>query len=308
MKTSAELYPIRPSMANLRWRLFLLFALLVVSSAAAQEPATSAPLDAPPADSDNSDTASSQAAILEPDRAAEQRLAALLRVRLDDREIVELGPDEQPFIALYRRQTLPAAKGAVVILHDAADQPDARAVIGPLRRQFPAAGWSTLALQMPLLAAETPLAQWAGLLPVAQQRVQAAVEFLRAEQEANIVLIGHGTGALAALACCGSGQIKSVAAVVAISLPSGALLTPPRDVLQELESLQLPFLDVYASRDVDDVLSTGPERLIVLQPAVSAHRQIVIEGADQWYAGVELRLAKLIRGWMESLLIGTGPG
>jgi pimeloyl-ACP methyl ester carboxylesterase len=295
-------------MANSGCAVFLLMALLVAGGASAQRPPVAEPLEPESIASDGDDSNDKQAPVLEPDRAAEQRVAALLRNSLDDSEIVELGPEGQRFIALYRRQTLPVAKGAVVILHGVAGQPDARAVIAPLRRDFPVAGWSTLAIQMPILAAGTPLSEWGGLLTAAQQRVQAAVAFLRAEQLPNIVVIGHGTGALTGLVCCGGGRIKGVAAVVAISLPSGALLTPPHDVRQDLESLRLPFLDVYASRDVADVLSAAPERQVVLRPSVNAHRQIVIEGADHWYTGVELRLAKLIRGWLQKILLEPASG
>ena len=67
----------------------------------------------------------------------------------------------------------------------------------------------------------------------------------------------------------------------------------------------MPMLDIYGSRDYPGVLEQADDRRLAAQKSGNRqYNQIVIEGADHRFAGLESVLIKRIRGWLDKIVAG----
>ncbi|MDH4582685.1 DUF3530 family protein [Pseudomonas sp. BN415] len=78
-----------------------------------------------------------------------QEEAANLERRLPSREQQPLMAGEEAFLALWQPANVSNPNGLVILLPGDGESADWPEAIGPLRRQLPNAGWSTLALTLP---------------------------------------------------------------------------------------------------------------------------------------------------------------
>ncbi len=148
---------------------------------------------------------SSSAGTLAYNDSYEKRIAKQLAAGKPASEVLWLQTKGGEFLSLYRGADSDQAKGAIIILHGMGGHPDWPEVVNPLRRAFPASGWATLSIQLPVLSPVDPVADYGKTLDDAKQRLQAAVQQLREWQFSNIVIIGHSFGAAAAARALGSG-------------------------------------------------------------------------------------------------------
>ena len=65
----------------------------------------------------------------------------------------------------------------------------------------------------------------------------------------EIILIGHGFGALSSLVYIEKEKINSIDGVVLISLQNYAYIKPPINVLRLIEKIKIPIVDFYGSLD-----------------------------------------------------------
>lgn len=89
--------------------------------------------------------------------------------------------------------------------------------IDTLRVDLADAGWHTLSLQMPILDADAKLSEYGPTLPEAFDRIDAGVRFLKERGVRTIVLAGHSSGALTALAYAAERPKAPIAGIAAIS-------------------------------------------------------------------------------------------
>ena len=67
-----------------------------------------------------------------------------------------------------------------------------------------------------------------------------------------------------------------------------------------LEKIKIPVMDLYGSRDFDNVLATGESRAKAARKAGNRnYRQYFIEGADHFYVGTEEELVRRVYGWLK---------
>lgn len=231
------------------------------------------------------------------------------------------------FLGIYTQATTATPLGAAIILPGLAIHPDWPDVVGPLRRGLPAYSWSTLSIQLPIpTKGDDKLWQLEPYFTASHDRIQAAVAFLQQQGINNIVLIGYGLGAAAAAVSVSDGNSLKVAAFAAISLGIPPRSAPSPYQAGLLEKIRVPMLDIYGSRDLDEVTKTAAARLSAAQrggfdashnqqldsllhsamarlPTTEqngyiAYRQLVLTGADHRFRGAEATLLKRIAGWL----------
>ena len=267
-------------------------------------------------------------AALEKAYAAEQKLAAELRAEIKDNEALSLQvqgqvkdqTEPQEVLALFKPQTKGKAEGAVLLLHGKNAHPDWPGVIGPLRRELPREGWHSLSLQLAHRIPEQSAVEW---LDASRLRIADALAELDGRSIKNIVIIGHGQGAVAAIDYLTENLAPEVEGVIVISLDGRSNDERRLDTARGLGLLKLPILDIYGERDRNAVVSSAKRRYdlarrnnddgVEPRPAYGdiardysenkglemSYRQIKLSGADPQFSGQTNNLIKRLRGWLK---------
>lgn len=206
-------------------------------------------------------------------------------------------PPKDRFAALALPFLTPQPEGGVILIHDRGGHPDWPGVIAPLRRSLPNHGWATLSIEYPN---GTP--GFERRIARAVKRIEAALRFYNERQLFNVVLVGHGEGALAAAAYLADNPRSGISGFVAASLP-----TPPASVggLVLLEGIQVPMLELYGERDRFEVVDGARERSrAVLRGGNAQYRQRLVAGADHFFSAMEPTLVEAVRRWLKRYCSG----
>src|SRR5438046_3779411 len=138
--------------------------------------------------------AASTAAALAVDYAREERWAQEIVPSLVVGDAVYLPtPARARVLAILTVPAGPAA-GGIVVVHGLGVHPD-WGLIGGLRTGLAEAGFVTLSVQMPVLAADAARDDYIPALPEAAERIAAAVDYLRAKGVAKVAIVSHSLGA-----------------------------------------------------------------------------------------------------------------
>ncbi len=256
--------------------------------------------------------------------AGSAALGEALEQGLQDGQAVWLDGEQTRYFSVFNPDQSGQPKGGVIILHDAGSHPDKPEVVRPLRQRLPLHGWSTLAIQLPAL--DRPAAYLEQQATI-DGRINGAITYMRNSGFNNLVLLGHGSGAMAASKYLSSQPSEFIRAFVAISL--GVLHGQEGDdsTPGQLERINLPILDIYGGNDLDHVTNSARERALAakissdsamrsnrLEPykhsAIAksstqksqgyiSFRQIRIDGAGHDFRGAEFMLTRRIIGWLE---------
>jgi alpha/beta superfamily hydrolase len=196
------------------------------------------------------------------------------------------------FLAIYAPAAKP--KGAVVVVHGIGVHPD-HGVIGVLRTKLTDLGWTTLSIQMPVQAADARSeAYYPTVFPEATDRIARAAAWLAAKGDGRIALVSHSMGSWMANAYFDSTAASPFRAWACLGLTGGYSLATwfsPR-----------PILDVYGENDLEPSVNAAWRRRLTLMSAPEASRQVMIAGADHFYAGREEELARAIDAWLGEVL------
>ncbi len=199
-------------------------------------------------------------------------------------EAVDLrSSDGRAFLGLYTHSV--GAKTALVIVHGIGVHPD-HGLIGTLRMALADRGFSTLSIQMPVLAAEARPDEYARLFPLAAERIGIASAWLSARGYRDSVLISHSMGSRMANAYFDTADQPVFRAWIALGL--GTEFSRPFE-----QRRPLPVLDVLGDADLPAVLNTAAERRRVTG-LITGSRQLTIKGADHFYAGRHAALIEAI--------------
>jgi len=186
--------------------------------------------------------------------------------------------------------TLPpqAAAGGVIVVHGLGVHPD-WGLIGGLRTGLADAGYVTLAVQMPVLAASATRDDYSATLPEAAERIAAAVDYLRNKNIAKIAIVSHSMGAAMANAFLARKAIDAWAPIGMF----GAFAAPPRE----------PVLDIVAETEIAPVRETAPARASAL-PKDACSRQLTIAGADHYFESRQKELVAAIAAFLDRAFAG----
>lgn len=229
----------------------------------------------------------------------EQMLAGRLIESVETGEPVWLQADNRDFLALHHAALGALPRQAILLIHNMGGHPDWPEVIAPLRRNLPDHGWSTLSLQMPLLAPRALADDYGGTVPEAMHRIESGVEFLRAQDYSCVVLAGYGFGASQALAWLAErGQADGL---ITIGILAREFLQPAVDLPSLLARVDIPMLDIYGRNDFPAVVNRAHERRIaVIEQEGSSYEQRVIDGADHYFTDREQKLLDVVADWLEA--------
>jgi hypothetical protein len=230
----------------------------------------------------------------------------------------------QEIEATYIEESLGERHGAIIFLHDRAEELEDQGVVTPLRHQMPQYGWSTMtvALDYPyepaiLLSAtvenvsearsaepaveeklgDDDKQEKAPLPPISNvQRLEAAIAFLQAKDIDRIIYVGHGAGGNLAVELLDT-ETTPIQALVLISTP--ALTT--NDVFN---TFQHPILDLYGANDLDGVTEAVHQRKVLMKRTGNAQYSTrEISGANHFFTGLETTLVNSLRGWLRSTFL-----
>lgn len=208
------------------------------------------------------------------------------------------------FLAIHAESELDEVRGGAIILHGRNANPTWVDVVQPLRAGLPGSGWETLALQLPVTAADAATGAATDLIPESFPRIAAAVEFFRRRGITDLVLIGHSLGARMAVEYLAAGGAPEIRALVAVGLPAGR--ARDRGTLAALEKIRLPLLDIYGSRDAASVLNSASRRAAAARRGGNGgYRQLRVAGADHFFRGLDETLLARVRAWMARALSGV---
>lgn len=234
------------------------------------------------------------------DQAKEKRWAEQYTDSLLDGDVVELDAGGTKFNGIFTKAAGRSTGRAVVIAHGMGVHPNWPDVIQPLRTGLADHGWSTLSIQMPILPNDAALKDYIPLFDEVTPRIDAAVAMLRNRGNHTIILIGHSLGATMTAWHLANKKKPGVQGVVFIGIGTSEI-DEKTNSAQSLRRMTLPILDVYGSRDLDDVLSTaGARKSAALRAGNKYYRQIEIEGADHFFSGMPDALIRRIYGWLKS--------
>ncbi len=273
-----------------------------------------------------------------PDR--EKEISTLIEKSFRGGKAVWLGDVDDAFLALYKENTLKETQGAVLLLHDLGANADWTQLINPLRLTFPKKGWNSLSLQLPMVSSEEDkdyLSQIdeavsrvkTGIEFLKQKDISkivivghgagsaVGVLYLTQNPEAPV-------SAFVAISLPGERSLELPAKPEPVEdpdsgitpvqpkeksspAPSSATSTPiveeplsDRNLFAEIEKITIPFLDVYAQQDHQEVVREAEKRLEIMQQTDNqSFLQWEMEGADHYFRGTEELLIKRLRGWLK---------
>ena len=220
------------------------------------------------------------------DAAKEKRLAEQTLQTLFIGEEIWLQADQTAFLALYEKGE--DGTPAILLVHGTGQGPDTTAVIGPLREAFSELGITTLSLQMPVLGETAEYQDYTAVFPNAAKRIKAGVDYLSAEEDLPIIVIGHSMGASMVMGwLTPAGPPKGIDAIITLGLGS----TPQVWSAEQWNNIRVPFYDIVGQNDFPSVLERAPARTDLVVSTHPQSEQIVITGADHFYTG---RYAELV--------------
>ncbi|MAS82017.1 MAG: hypothetical protein CMF45_04950 [Legionellales bacterium] len=235
-------------------------------------------------------------------REWEKRTSEKLMENLETTETIWLEGKGERFLALYEAQTNETSYGAVILLHSMGGHADWPQTISPIRNELPKHGWSTLSIQMPVIAPENQIEDYGTTFKQTENRIKSALYFLHGREFQNIVAFGHSFGAVSVLDYLEKRKKQNITALVALSLQDYPFVKPTIDILGLIEKSKIPILDLYGSDDYRNVINQAPDRRLAAKKGNNIeYEQIEIEGADHYFNGMEDLLIKQILAWLDKV-------
>jgi pimeloyl-ACP methyl ester carboxylesterase len=205
------------------------------------------------------------------------------------------------FLALYAPPARPGVT-AVILVHGRGVHP-AWGFIDTLRSDLAEAGYHTLSVQMPILAADAPFGGYGATFSEAFERLTHAIRYLREHKGIQrVMLLGHSSGAMTVVAYTAKFREAPVAGIVAIGLSTFAKGPEPMQPVLTLRKVSVPVLDIYGSNDLHEVVSVAAQRAASARNAGNkGYRALHIPDADHFFTDRYEPLRKEIINWLDPL-------
>ncbi|MDE2259654.1 MAG: DUF3530 family protein [Betaproteobacteria bacterium] len=194
-------------------------------------------------------------------------------------------PNGHKFLTLYT----PAknARAALVIVHGMGVNPDWN-LIGVLRSELPDHGYTTLSIQMPILASGVKGKAYTGTFPEAVQRLSIAVDFLKAKGYTKIGLVSHSIGSRMSAAYMAGKPDAAVKAWVSIGMSDGA----------GYSTINVPILDLYGENDLPEILKTARARKATLRGKAGSTQRMVPH-SDHFFNNMDAPLVDAVTKYLD---------
>ena len=194
--------------------------------------------------------------------------------------------NQHKFLGIYTEAA--GAKMGVVVVHGLGIHPD-WGMIGTLRQQLADQGYTTLSIQMPILAVNAKGEDYPPTFPEAAERLQLAVDYLQKKGFNKVAIVSHSMGSRMSHFYMAKNP-PAVSAWAALGLASA----------DTYKGIKAPILDLYGAKDLPLVLSGAKKRLASLK-GNPASKQVVIADADHFYANHEDAMVKAVKDFLDSV-------
>jgi pimeloyl-ACP methyl ester carboxylesterase len=236
------------------------------------------------------------------DTAKEQRWAEQVIDTLFDGEAIWLDAGGHEFLGIE----MAAAEGdtgrAAIVVHGIGIHPNWDQVIRPLRVQLTEHGWHTLSIQMPILPNDADPAEYEPLFDEVTDRFRAAMEYLHAAGQRDLVVVAHSMGASMTMRFLADQPETSLRGVVLVGM-NGERQHGSYDKVAVLETLTLPILDLYGSEDLPGVVQYAGRKANAAHLAGNrSYLQVEAQGANHFFDGEEQQLVNIVSGWLQELM------
>ena len=184
----------------------------------------------------------------------------------------------------------PAANSdkAVIVVHGMGIHPD-WGMVGTLRTELAERGFTTLSIQMPVLAADAKSEAYTPTFPEAAARIGEAVAFLKGKGYSKFAVVSHSMGSRMSRAYFAGKPDPAVRDWASLGLSGDTY-----------QGLKLPILDMYGANDLPPVLAGAAQRKRTL--SASASRQVVIPDSDHFYTGHEAEMVATVADFLKATL------
>lgn len=195
-------------------------------------------------------------------------------------------PNGHPFLAIYTEA--PKAKMGVIVVHGMGIHPD-WGMVGTLRSQLADMGYTTLSIQMPILAVDAKAEAYPKTFPEAAERLQLAADYLKARGYRKIAIVSHSMGSRMSHFYMARNP-PDIAAWAALGMAGK----------ETYKGIKVPVLDLYGAKDLPPVLANAKKRLASLK-GNPASRQAVVPGSDHFFAGHEQAMVTAVKDFLDSV-------
>jgi pimeloyl-ACP methyl ester carboxylesterase len=190
------------------------------------------------------------------------------------------------FLGIYTKAT--DARMGVVVVHGMGIHPD-WGMIRTLRQRLPDHGYTTLSIQMPVLAASAKYDDYLPLFPEALERVQLAVAYLKGKGYKKVAVVSHSIG---------SHMVHGYLAKNPTAVNAWAALGMP--ATDTYSVIKAPVLDLHGANDLPRVLSGATQRKASLRGNTTS-RQVMIPDADHFFANQEDAMVEAIKDFLDGV-------
>jgi pimeloyl-ACP methyl ester carboxylesterase len=194
--------------------------------------------------------------------------------------------NKHKFLGIYAEA--PGAGMGVIVVHGIGIHPD-WGMVGTLRQGLADQGYTTLSIQMPILAVDATGEDYRPTFPEAVERLQLAAKYLKAKGYQKVAVVSHSLGSGMSRVYMATNP-PEVAAWASLGLASAATY----------QGIKAPVLDLYGANDLPQVLSGAKKRLASLQ-GNPASRQVVIPDTDHFFANHEEAMVKAVKDFLDSV-------
>ena len=202
-------------------------------------------------------------------------------------------PNGHKFLAIYTEAEQP--RGAIIVGHGRGWNPDFE-LYGTLRMMLADAGYTTLAIQLPVLGPGAKVGDYIPTYEDAGERYALSAEFLKGKGFEDIAIVSHSLGATMANEYLIRADETLVKAWVFISIING---------LQEMFRIKIPVMDVYGSEDWVITQVGGYERKKQIMQ-VPGSRQVIIQDAPHFFEDHQAELTQAIVDFLDAVFHGKG--
>jgi len=180
------------------------------------------------------------------------------------------------------------ARMGLVVVHGIGIHPDWN-MVGTLRTQLAEFGYTTLSIQMPVLANDAKSKAYDALFPQAADRIDVAVKFLRAKGYKKIAIVSHSMGSAMSRQYVKSNQSK-LAAWASLGIGHG----------YSYEGIRIPVLDMYGEYDLQPVLRMAAKRAVTLKGNAKS-MQVKLLKSDHFYNNHEAEMVQEVKRFLDSI-------
>jgi pimeloyl-ACP methyl ester carboxylesterase len=189
------------------------------------------------------------------------------------------------------------ARGAVIVGHGRGWNPDFE-LYSAMRTKLAEQGYTTLAIQLPVLGPGAKVGDYIPTYPDAAERYDLAARYLVDKGYKDIAIVSHSLGATMANQYLIKADRTPVKAWIFIGIING---------LEEMFRIKIPVMDVFGSKDWEITQVGAYERKRQIDK-VPGSQQVIVKDALHFFEGKEDELVRVVVDFLDQRFHGARPG